>query len=220
MANVIGPSTDALFDRASDRVYAQLRRMIIALELAPGTVLVEGTLVEQLGCGRTPLREAILRLAEDDLVVALPRRAVSVADITVPALQQLYEARWELEPALGRLAAERISLADLDALEGILASDRPDSATSPYDVTEWDMAFHHAIAQAAENRYLQMAFEGLQGVAQRLLVFAYRRGAFVPPTLDEHRAILDALRARDAELAAIRIDGHIRSAKDRILRTL
>lgn len=214
------PSTDVLFDRASDRVYAQLRRMIIALDLTPGTVLVEGILVEQLGCGRTPLREAIQRLAEDDLVVALPRRAVSVADITVPALQQLYEARWELEPGLGRLAAERITPAEFDALEQAFAAGPPNSATSPYDATEWDMAFHHAIARSAENRYLLMAFERLQGVAQRLLVFAYRRGAFVPPTLDEHRAILDALRGRDANLVSQRLEEHIRSAKDRILRTL
>jgi len=220
MARLHSPSTDVLFDRASDKVYAQLRRMIIALELAPGTVLVEGTLVEQLGCGRTPLREAIQRLADDDLVVALPRRAVSVADITVPALQQLYEARWELEPALGRLAAERITFAELDALDSILASGPPDSSTNQYDLTEWDMAFHHAIGRAAENRYLLMAFERLQGVAQRLLVFAYRRGAFVPPTLDEHRAILHGLRARDTGLVAERLEEHIRNAKDRILRTL
>lgn len=220
MVKINSQTTDSIFDRASDKAYAQLRKLIIALELEPGAVLVEGALVEQLGCGRTPLREAIQRLTEDDLVVALPRRAVSVADITVLALQQLYEARWELEPALGRLASDRITPDQLDALEQLLATRPLDASPSSYDLTEWDMAFHHAIARAAENRYLLMAFERLQGVAQRLLVFAYRRGAFVPPTLDEHREILAALRARDGERTGRRLGEHIRNAKDRILRTL
>jgi DNA-binding GntR family transcriptional regulator len=221
MARLSVPSTETLFDRASDRVYDQLRKLIISLEIEPGTVLVESSLIERLGCGRTPLREALQRLHEEDLVIALPRRAVSVADITVAGLQQLYEARWELEPALGRLAARRIDARELQILDNVLASGQPAATTAtPFDVTEWDMAFHRGVAEAADNRYLLAAFERIQGVAQRLLVFAYRRGPFVPPTIDEHRAILDALREHDPDLAAQRIDRHIRNAKDRILQTV
>ncbi len=82
------------------------------------------------------------------------------------------------------------------------------------------MAFHREIAEASGNRYLVAAFERIQGPAQRLLVFAYRRGPFIPPTVQEHRFILEALEARDAEAVAARMTEHIRNAKERILRTI
>jgi DNA-binding GntR family transcriptional regulator len=213
--------SDTLFDRLSDRVCDQLRRMIISLELEPGSLIVESALMERLSCSRTPLREALQRLHEENLIVALPRRAISVADITVAGLQQIYEARWHLEPSLGRLAAERITDEQLAQLDTLLAGPQPvPPIATAYEVTEWDMAFHRGIAEASGNRYLITAFERLQGPAQRLLVFAYRRGPFVPPTIDEHRAILAALRAHDPEMVAARLHEHIRNAKDRILRTI
>jgi DNA-binding GntR family transcriptional regulator len=218
MARLSVPPTEVLFDRASDKVYEQLRRLIISLDLEPGALLQESALTAQLSCGRTPLREALQRLHEEGLVVALPRRAVSVADITVAGLQQLYEARWELEPALGRLAARRIANPELRSLEQVLEAG-PASAES-FAVTEWDMAFHRTIAEAAGNRYLRSAFDRIQGVAQRLLVFAYSHGPFVAPTIDEHRAILTALEAHDPERVASLLDQHIHHAKDRIVRTL
>jgi DNA-binding GntR family transcriptional regulator len=213
--------SEYLYDRVSDRVCDQLRRMIVSLEIEPGALLVESQLMERLGCGRTPLREAIQRLHDENLVVALPRRAISVAEITVAGLQQIYEARWHLEPALGRLAAERIDGDGLCRLEALLAGPQPKApAATPFEVTEWDMAFHRSIAEASGNRYLLAAFAQLQGPAQRLLVFAYRRGPFIPPTIDEHRSIFDALHARDPDAAAQHLDRHIRNAKDRILRTI
>lgn len=214
-------STEALFDRASDRVSEQLRRLIISLEIEPGALLVESQLMERLGCGRTPLREALQRLHDEHLVVALPRRAMSVADITVTSLQQIYEARWSLEPTLGRLAAQRIDPERLALLETLLAGPQPTTREAPpLAVVEWDMAFHRGIAEASGNRYLIAAFERILGPAQRLLVFAYRRGPFIPPTIEEHRAIFVALRERDPELTAARLTEHIRNAKDRILSTI
>lgn len=220
MARLYPPASEVRFDRASDKAYEQLRRLIISLDLEPGTVLVESALLERLGCGRTPLREALQRLHEDGLVVAVPRRAVSVADITVSGLRQLYEARWELEPILGRLAARRMTAEERVALDRQLGARPGGGPNSSYDVTEWDMAFHRALARAADNRYLFAAFERLEGVAQRLLVFAYRRGPFLPPTLEEHQAIRDALRDGDPDRVAARLQEHIRNAKDRILRTV
>lgn len=212
---------ETLFDRASDKVSEQLRRLIISLELEPGALLVESQLMERLGCGRTPLREALQRLHDENLVIALPRRAISVADITVAGLQQIYEARWHLEPVMGCLAAERIDAEHLDRLRSLLAGPQPTTPpVTPFEVTEWDMAFHRAIAEASGNRYLLAAFERIQGPAQRLLVFAYHRGPFIPPTIDEHQGIFAALEAHDADLVAARLTEHIRNAKDRILRTI
>lgn len=214
-------AADSLFDRASDRACEQLRRRIISLDLEPGALLVESQLMEQLACGRTPLREALQRLHDEHLVVSLPRRAISVADLTVTGLQQIYEARWSLEPELGRLAAQRITDEQLEHLRDRLEGQMPiASSASAFEITAWDMAFHRAIAEASGNRYLIAALDRLQGIAQRLLVFAYRRGPFVEPTIGEHRLIFRALQAHDPEAVAARLDEHIHNAKDRILRTI
>lgn len=122
---------------------------------------------------------------------------------------------------MGRLAARRIDDDQLARLAALIESPPPMTPTvTPFELTEWDMAFHRGIADASGNRYLQAALQRIQATAQRLLVFAYRVGPFVPPTVDEHREILTALRAHDAEVVAERLNRHIRLAKDRILKVI
>lgn len=210
-----------LFDRASDRVAEQLRQLILSLSLAPGSLIVESEISEKLGCGRTPLREALLRLHQENLVVALPRRAISVADISIFDLQQTYEARSHLEAAMARLAAERIGESALDEAGRLLQhleALSPDA--SPVEITEADMAFHRWVAKAAGNHYLLDAFDCVEGPACRLSVVAYQRGPYLPTTIREHRAILEALRRHDPDAAAARTAEHIGNAKERILRVL
>jgi DNA-binding GntR family transcriptional regulator len=212
---------DELFDRSSDRVADQLRRMIVSLELAPGSLIVEPQLVAQLGCSRTPLREALLRLQQENLILALPRRAMSVADISIFDLQQVYEARADLESAAARMAAERIGEEALEQARGLV--DRFEAlptGASPFEITELDMAFHRVLVEAARNHYLADAFNCLVGPAQRLSVVSYGRGPQLPPTRAEHRVILEAIEGRDAAGAAARMAEHISNAKERILRTL
>lgn len=144
-----------------------------------------------------------------------------MADITVSGLQQIYEARLHLEPVLGRLAAVRCTDDQIRRLGALLDGPQPTFGTATvFDVTQWDMAFHRRIAEASANKYLIAAFEQIRWPAQRLLVFAYRRGPFVPPTIDEHRAIFAALEARNPDAVSERLSEHIRNAKDRILQTI
>lgn len=212
---------DNLVDRVSDKAYERLRRLIISLELEPGTHLSDAHLMVRLGCGRTPLREALQRLKEEGLVVGLPRRPMAVTDITVNDLKRIYEARWYLEPAIGRAAAPQITDLQLDCLQGLL--DRTDAGKerlTSFEMTELDMAFHRGIAEATGNRYLVAAFDCISGLAQRLSVLAYSRAPVVAPTIEEHRRILQSLRARDPERIAAALDEHIHGAKDRILKTV
>jgi DNA-binding GntR family transcriptional regulator len=218
---VAAETTDRLFDRSSDRVADQLRRMIISLDLAPGSLLIESELVGQLGCSRTPLREALLRLHRENLVVALPRRAMSVAEISIFDLRQVYEARCEIETATARMAAERMSEPALEAVGDVVArlgALRPD--TPAFEITTLDMAFHRCLVEGSRNRYLADAFACLVGPAQRLSVVSYARGVQLRPTVEEHGYICEALVRRDADAAAARMAEHISKAKDRILRVL
>lgn len=214
------PRVDSLADRVSDRAYERLRQMIVSLELAPGSQVVEAQLMVRLGSGRTPLREALQRLKDDGLIVALPRRSMSVAEITVDGLKQIYQARSILEPAIGRLAAEEIAPEQLTFLGQIVDRHLALAEATPYEITECDMAFHRSIAEASGNRYLVAAFDRIRSLAQRLSVLAYSRAPVVPSTIEEHRRIVEALRVHDADCVAQSLDAHIRNAKDRILKTV
>src|SRR2546429_4017456 len=110
----------------SERAYLQIRDQIITLNLPPGSVIEESRLRQELGLGRTPIREALRRLAQEDLVAVIPNRGTFVAGITITDLAAITEIRVELEGFAFRLAAERATpdecavfrdlIAELDAM--------------------------------------------------------------------------------------------------------
>jgi len=100
----------------SDRAYEEIERMIVSLELAPGTVFTETDLAERIGIGRTPLREALQRLASDRLVTALPRRGMLVTDINASEYLNLLDTRAVLDSLIARQAARRASPKEREAL--------------------------------------------------------------------------------------------------------
>src|SRR2546427_1570916 len=111
----------------SEQAYLRIRDQIITLSLPPGSVIDEGRLRQQLGLGRTPIREALRRLSQEDLVAVIPNRGTFVAGITITDLAAVTEIRVELEGFAFRLAAERATpdecavfrdlIAELDAME-------------------------------------------------------------------------------------------------------
>ena len=207
-------------DRQSDQATSQLRTLIITGELEPGSTIEEAAISKRLGCGRTPIREALMRLAEERLVVIQPRRAVSVSPISLVDLRQIVEARCPLEMTAVQLATERITPAQIEGLEEMV-----DGLTSKDDlrslrVVEMDYGFHFQLARASGNRYLADSVGRLLGAAMRLTFCADARGVPIEPMRAEHIAILDAVKLRDAKKAAARMRQHIFSAKDRIIEAL
>ena len=118
MANaILSPRTGEAASFA-DRAYYAIRELIVTLELPPGAVVREPELTERLGIGRTPVREALRRLAQERLVEVFPRRGMFVTKVDVRDLARLCEVRVALEPEAARLAAERATQADLAELRG------------------------------------------------------------------------------------------------------
>ena len=101
----------------TQRAYERIREQIVSLELAPGTLISEQELAEQLSLGLTPVREALQWLAHDDLVVVSPRHGLYVADVNLSDLKQISELRTVLEALSARLAAQRATQDDLDVLD-------------------------------------------------------------------------------------------------------
>jgi DNA-binding GntR family transcriptional regulator len=195
--------------KAADKAYAGLREMIIRLELEPGTVLDDRILTKKLGVGRTPLREAIHRLAAEKLVVIVPRRGAFVMEIRDGDAWQLFEARLQTERLTARLAAERITPDQLQRLETLF--DGLPNDHSFVDDREIDWKFHKGIAEATQNRYLLDMIERLYSLGTRL---RFLRSAYESvERVADYRAILAALRNRDPERAEAAMVQHVSRLK-------
>jgi DNA-binding GntR family transcriptional regulator len=207
--------------RASDRIEQEIRRLITTLEIPPGTMIREVDLTQRLGCSRTPLREALQRLAQEYLVVAVPRRGMIVAELSLLDYVQLIEALAHIEGAAAGLAADRSSGEELDGLEQTINHAREANLHGEYfTVTEADFEFHRAIAGLTRNRYLLDTTVRLHRLASPFSFLALKRGENAELSIGEHRQLLAAIRRRDSALARRLTFDHTVRTKDRIIATL
>jgi DNA-binding GntR family transcriptional regulator len=194
----------------SERAYQQIRRMIIRLDLAPGTVVREDQLQIELGMGRTPIREALQRLVRDQFVTVIPRRGVFVSSIDVSELATLYETRAIIEPYAARLACARGTASHWDAMAAAL--DRAvQPGTTALELLDIDRECHELVWQAAENRFLTDTLDMLYAQSDRLWHMYLSDVDDMADAVAEHREILGALRDGDGERAAKLTEDHIRS---------
>lgn len=199
----------AMTTSLSEAAYNQLRSMIVRLDFSPGDVLREDDLRAQLGIGRTPIREALQRLAREHFVTVVPRRGIFVTGIDVSELSMLFETRSVLEPYAARLAALRGGAATWDAME--LALERTATATTGVDLMAIDRTCHELMWQAAGNRFLIDTLDMLYAQSDRLWHLYLADVADPAHAVQEHIAILDALRSGDGDLAASLVDDHVAS---------
>ncbi len=207
--------------RASDRIEEQLRDMIITLELAPGAKISEAELIQRLGCGRTPLREALQRLAQEYLVNAVPHHGVSIAQLSLPDYVQLIEAVSHVEGIAARLAAARITPPDEQRLSDILK--RSDEALKRVDILAFvkcDYEFHEGVAAISRNRYVIDTVIRLHRLTSRFIYLAWKNGGDTRISVTEHRSILDALRKKNASEAERLTFEHTQNSKERIINAL
>jgi len=158
----------------AEKAYRGLLEEIVSLRLAPGEVLVEEALCERLSLGRTPVREALQRLAALRLVIIIPRKGVMVSDINITDLREIYEVRAPLEGVAAALAAERWGGHELpDEVTAHLASMA--GASGFFDLVAIDHRLHHAIHRMAGNSYLLATLDWNLMLSIRLVTAAGRR---------------------------------------------
>ncbi|MBI1173418.1 FCD domain-containing protein [bacterium] len=201
--------------------YETLRDEILSLELAPGAVLDETSLAERFGMSRSPVREALIRLAGDDLVVTLSNRSTVVAPIDVQSFPKYVEALDIAQRMNTRLAAELRSEADLDAMASrqaeFVAAVRKGAHLA---MSEANKNFHMAIAAAGQNPYLADFYERLLNQGRRMLHlhFAYLEQGHEGVLLtDEHDEMMAAIRDRDTARADALAHAHTRQFRDNFL---
>jgi DNA-binding GntR family transcriptional regulator len=198
----------------SARAYAEIRTKIVRLELAPGDVVREERLQAELGIGRTPIREALQRLARDQFVTVLPRRGMFVASLDVSELSLLFETRAVMEPYAARLACMRGDGHDWDEMERAIA----DSADAPGDAAllDVDRRCHEIIWRASGNRFLTDTLDVLYAQSDRLWHMYLADVADTRHAVDEHVEILAVLRAGDPDAAASAVEAHVREFDEQV----
>jgi DNA-binding GntR family transcriptional regulator len=193
----------------SEQAYEQIRSMIVRLDFAPGDVLREDALQQQLDIGRTPIREALQRLAREHFVTVIPRRGMFVSGIEVSELSMLFETRTVLEPYAARLAAARGTDDHWDGMQAAL--DGVSHATSTEDLMTIDRRCHELMWEAADNRFLLDTLDMLYAQSDRLWHLYLADVADMNHAVDEHAEIMEALRGRDGERAGDLMEEHIRA---------
>jgi DNA-binding GntR family transcriptional regulator len=210
MANaILSPRTGKAASFA-DRAYYAIRELIVTLELPPGAVVREPELTERLGIGRTPVREARRRLAQERLVEVFPRRGMFVTKVDVRDLARLCEVRVALEPEAARLAAERATQADLAELQGVLAELGGPRKRDPRALIDLDERIHRAIYHASHNPYLAETLEEYYAHALRIWMVALAR-TDIGAAVGGHHAVLEAVVRGDGARAARLMREHVES---------
>lgn len=182
----------------------------MTLELPPGAPVSEKELMERLGLGRTPVREALRTLAQEKLVEVYPRRGIVVAPVDVGDLASLSEVRITLERLAARLAAERASADDIEVARSLL-SELPLVAAAGEErkLIELDRRIHHHVYRCAHNPYLESTLAEYYTLTLRIWFLALDRVARLDDAVTEHGDLLQAIIDGDAPRAEDVMGRHI-----------
>jgi DNA-binding GntR family transcriptional regulator len=205
----------------ADRVYAALRERILSGDIPHHARLHQEQLSEELGVSRTPLREALGRLAADGLVELLPQRGARVADITPADMETSYGARLVIEPAAAALAAKRRPAEDIAEMRRAIAQHRSRGADMG-TVYAANRDFHLAVVRASGNPFLLRFCEQLWVSRLGLRVYEEQQEPpeFIAADADWHERIADAIEAGNSRLAEREMRHHIDEAMQLLLRHL
>ena len=199
----------------ADTVFDHLHRLILSLAMPPGTRLSEAEVAAQLGTSRQPVRDAFYRLSKLGFLTIRPQRATTVSHISEAMVMQARFVRAAIEAETMRAACERLTEADLAALDDLLEAQRH-AVDDPMRFHQLDDRFHREICERAGHGYVWETIRENKAHMDRVrflsLAFA-SRDAF-----EEHLQIMAALRARDADGAARELHSHLARIKTQIGR--
>ena len=193
-------------------VIENIRDAILSGDFPAGMRLTELQLADELGVSRTPIRAAIRNVAQEGLVVLIPRRGAYVADVSIHDINEVYEIRTALETLAAGLAAERIEDSEIEEMDKYLIATRTYVSRLDYaKIVEMDTAFHDVIYKASRNKRCMIT-----SIRERSMPYPGR----LDEMLLEHRAIVDAIAQRDVEKAQMAVKTHMENAERTLLRVI
>lgn len=203
----------------SDQAYIVLKEKILAHELLPGTKLQEIDLASELGVSRTPLRQAITRLAQEGLVTVQSRRGAYVVKLSIEEVTEILEVRKALECQAVRLAARKASKEQINDLWVLLKQRKEQLAKLPVDLAP-ALDFHQTIVKLSQNGKLLEFMDHIHNQLNILRLGSSYIAGRAEEVLEEHKKIVEALEARDPDLAEEHMRTHLKHAQENIMRNV
>jgi DNA-binding GntR family transcriptional regulator len=204
-----------------DRIYAALKHRILTCSMQPGQRIVEKDLCREMGVSRTPLREALNRLGLEGLIALTPFRGYAASAISVAQFRELCEVRRIIESESAALAARRATAADVATLrKGAELKYTRGSAETYEGYLRANSAFHLALVKSTGNALLEAVVMSSLDHHQRPLYLGLDVGVDAKASTAEHNDVVDAVEAKDADLARRLMLNHIARAEDRIVNAL
>ncbi len=202
-----------------NEVYEAMRFQIISNVIQPGKILNEKGLMKQFGIGRTPLRDVLLKLEEEELINTLPRHGHMVMPVDVSEVRGLVELRRELEGFAGSLAAERVSQEQLEQMRAILQEvehDIPERHSMPKISEFFDTRFHYILYEATKNRKLVKILRGLHNVMFRIWFHIGLSTLDYSLLAQNLNSVLRALEQKDPQGARRAMEKHVELYAEKI----
>ncbi len=204
----------------SETAYLRILDRIVSLDMAPGSVVQEARLRKELEIGRTPIREALQRLALENLVKSIPHRGTFVTDVNITDLARITEVRVVLEAHAARLAAERLVAADRVAVQELLGLLESGGATDQRGLMRLDQRIHRQIYRAARNSFLENTLERYLNLSLRLWYLVLDREVRLREAVVEHVELLRAVLAGDGKRAEDGMRRHVTGFEQEIRKAL
>jgi DNA-binding GntR family transcriptional regulator len=209
----ISAARSAARELLADRAYDELRDRIVTLKIAPGAPIDEDLIGEQLGMGRTPVREAIKRLSLENLVTVYPRRGTFASEINITDLAHISDVRLVLEGHAAYRAAQRLTHDLRIELESLLQAldshDRDGTQDAHEQLMSLDAAVHRFVYRAAANPYLEETLNRYFNLSLRIWHLVLDRLPHIVARVDEHREVLNEILAGDPERARDKMATHV-----------
>ncbi len=194
----------------ADRAYVELRDRLVTLRISPGSPIDEDLIGEELAIGRTPVREAIKRLALENLVTVFPRRGTFASEINITDLAHISDVRGVLEGHAAYRAAERITEAEREELaELLIALDHRDGSDDGEALMALDARVHRFIYRCAGNPYLEETLARYLNLSLRIWHLVLDRLPHLFAHVHEHDDVLQAIAAGQADRARDVLVEHI-----------
>lgn len=199
------------------RIYTSVKDRIIACKMLPGETIYEDRLAQEFGTSRTPVREALLKLCNDNLVSIIPRKGTFVSHITVQSVYEIYQVRHLIEPGVAAMVRTDVTQEKLQEFSRRFEKLKSKDDTIP-DWFAVDREFHTYLVECTHNHTLMAMFEGIMNHQQRISILASKLPHRLEDTAVEHQAIIDALLVQDPEKIKRTVTDHIKAAWDASLK--
>ncbi len=207
----------------SQIAYDQIKTMILQKDLSPGQFINEAQLQELLCLGRTPVREAILALAQDKLVTVHPRKGIEITRPTPKDIHDIFEIRTLLEPMILRQCFHMVDLQWALDMRTTLLQHADDSASQSGETAapliDLDNRFHLELVDTLHNQYATNLMRSLVDYLNLIRITAWRPARYLVSN-QEHVGILDAILAQDLELSCKLLSDHIQLSYQEAINTM